>query len=173
VYSGASLAGFLRCGYSLEELEREMAVTKREWAEKFNQLKSTFVLISFLCFLIAGLVSILFTKTFIRSMRVLSDGVAKISKGNLKHRIQMEGVACTEFLHLSDSFNAMTDKLRLSYEQLEQYSRNLEQKVEERTKDLKLAQANLLRQAHEAGMAEMAVGILHSKNQHNPADKKN
>jgi C4-dicarboxylate-specific signal transduction histidine kinase len=52
--------------------------------------------------------------------------------------------------------------LDISHEQLEQYSRNLEHKVEERTRDLKMAQANLLHQAHEAGMAEMAVGILHN-----------
>ena len=56
----------------------------------------------------------------------------------------------------------MTEKLRSSYEQLEMYSRNLEQKVVERTRELREAQAELLQQAHEAGMAEMAVGILHN-----------
>ena len=162
VYSGAGLAGFLRCGYTLAGLDNEMKAVQQDWAEKMNQLRSSFIFIYILFFLIGGVVAILFTRVLVRSTRVLSTGVEKISKGDLRHRIHMQGIVCKEFTHLSDSFNDMTDKLRLSYEQLEQYSKNLEQKVEERTKDLRLAQANLLRQAHEAGMAEMAVGILHN-----------
>lgn len=65
-------------------------------------------------------------------------------------------------MDLSNAFNTMTGKLRSSYRQLDEYSKGLEQKVEERTKALKEAQAFLLQQAHEAGMAEMAVGILHN-----------
>ena len=162
VYSGASLAGFLRCGYSLTELENETKIARHEWTAKLNALKGSFMFISVLFFLVGGVIAFLFTRTFVHSMRILSDGVEKITKGDLRHRIHMDGIVCTEFTQLSDSFNSMTDKLRSSYEQLEQYSKNLEQKVEERTKDLKSAQANLLRQAHEAGMAEMAVGILHN-----------
>ena len=162
VYSGASLAGFLRCGYSFKKLNAEAASVRQEWAQKMNNLKISFVSITLFFFLIGALVSFFFTRTFIRSMNVLSDGVKKISKGDLTHRISMDGLSCQEFIHLSDSFNSMTGKLHTSYEQLEQHSRNLEFKVEERTRDLEMAQADLLRQAHEAGMAEMAVGILHN-----------
>lgn len=162
VYSGASLTGFLRCGYSFEKLDAEAASVKQEWSQKMLHLKLSFISITLFFFLVGALVSFLFTRTFIRSMNILSNGVKKISKGDLKHRISMDGLSCQEFVHLSDSFNTMTGKLHTSYEQLEQYSRNLEVKVEERTRDLKMAQANLLRQAHEAGMAEMAVGILHN-----------
>ncbi len=162
VYSGANLAGFLRCGYSLKKLDTDMVALRQEWTDKINSLKRTFIAITLFFFLVGALVSFLFTRTFIRSMRILSDGVQKISRGDLKHRIWMDGLSCQEFTHLSDSFNSMTEKLDTSHEQLEQYSRNLEHKVEERTRDLKMAQANLLHQAHEAGMAEMAVGILHN-----------
>jgi len=162
VYSGASLAGFLRCGYSLENLETEVASVRQEWSDKMIGLKVSFISITLFFFLVGVMVSFLFTRTFIRSMTVLSNGVKRISEGDLKHRISMSGLSCQEFIHLSDSFNSMTGKLQTSYEQLEQYSRTLELKVEERTKDLKMAQAELLRQAHEAGMAEMAVGILHN-----------
>ena len=162
VYSGGSLAGFLRCGYSLKRLDTEEEFIRQEWAEKIHSLRMSFSAITVLFFLVGAVVSFLFTRTFVRSMRVLSEGVGKISSGNLDYRIHLEGLVTREFIHLSDSFNSMTEKLRMSYEQLEQYSRNLEQKVEERTRELKTAQANLLRQAHEAGMAEMAVGILHN-----------
>jgi signal transduction histidine kinase len=162
VYSGGSLAGFLRCGYSLAEMDSEITTLRQEWAGKIDNLKFSFMAITILFFLVGAGVAFLFTQIFVRSMRVLSDGVGKISRGDLNHRIKLDGLATREFTHLSNSFNVMTEKLRTSYEQLEQYSRNLESKVEERTRDLQTAQANLLRQAHEAGMAEMAVGILHN-----------
>jgi C4-dicarboxylate-specific signal transduction histidine kinase len=162
VYSGATLAGFLRCGFFLKDLDTEMAAVRQEWADKIKEIKFTFVSITVFFFLVGMAISFLFTRTFVRSMRVLKGGVEKISRGDLKHRILMEGLVCQEFTHLSDSFNSMTEKLGISHEQLEQYSKNLEQKVLERTEDLKVAQTNLLQQAHEAGMAEMAVGILHN-----------
>jgi signal transduction histidine kinase len=56
----------------------------------------------------------------------------------------------------------MTGQLNVSRKLLDEYSKSLEEKVTERTRELKDAQANLMRQAHEAGMAEMAVGILHN-----------
>ena len=162
VYSGATLAGFLRCGFSLKDLDYEVTALRQEWADKMNSFKFSFVSITLFFFLVGLVVSFLFTRNFIRSMLVLRDGVEKISKGDLKHRILMDGLTCQEFTLLSDSFNSMTGKLRASYEQLEQHSKDLEHKVEERTDDLKMAQAKLLQQAHEAGMAEMAVGILHN-----------
>jgi methyl-accepting chemotaxis protein len=162
VYSGSALAGYLRCGYSLKEFDRSIVSLKNEWSDRMVRFRVSFMTITVFFFGLGVVTSFLFTRTFVRSIRELSAGVEKISKGNLKHRIGITGIVCSEFIHLSDSFNIMTDKLRTSYEQLEQYSRELEYKVEERTRDLKAAQANLLQRAHEAGMAEMAVGILHN-----------
>jgi signal transduction histidine kinase len=162
VYSGSALAGYLRCGYSLKEFDRSIVSLKNEWSDRMVRFRVSFMTITVFFFGLGVVTSFLFTRTFVRSIRELNAGVEKISKGNLKHRIGITGIVCSEFIHLSDSFNIMTDKLRTSYEQLEQYSRELEYKVEERTRDLKSAQANLLQRAHEAGMAEMAVGILHN-----------
>lgn len=162
VYSGGSLVGFLRYGVSLKGMIEETAQLKKDWAEQMQRLKMTLVTISAFFFLVGGLISLLFTRTFVHSVRVLNEGVARVANGNLEHVIQQRGLVCTEFTQLSESFNDMTEKLRLSHRQLEEYSKNLEQKVLERTRDLKMAQARLLKQAHEAGMAEMAVGILHN-----------
>ncbi|MCP4682272.1 MAG: GHKL domain-containing protein [Desulfobacterales bacterium] len=95
-------------------------------------------------------------------MQSLSQGVSRITNGDLDHLVQQKGLVYAEFMGLSDSFNTMTAKLKDSYQQLDEYSKSLEQKVMERTRALKNAQANLLQQAHEVGMAEMAVGILHN-----------
>lgn len=52
--------------------------------------------------------------------------------------------------------------LRVSRKELADYNKALEKKVDERTQELKQAQDIMIKQAHEAGMAEMAVGVLHN-----------
>ncbi len=162
IYSGARLWGVIRCGYSLEKLEKEIKVVQEEWQAKITQLEIYFVSMAGIFFSVGVVVAALFTRTFVRSVRVLQEGVGRVSEGDLEHMIEQRGLVCDEFMRLSKDFNEMTVKLRDSREQLSDYSRSLELKVEERTRDLRVAQRRLVEQAHEAGMAEMAVGILHN-----------
>jgi len=162
VYNGAQFSGVLRCGYSLKKLNGEILAAQQEWADKMQQFEIYLATITALFFSIGVLVAGLFTRSLVRSTRLLSDGVYCVSEGNLEHEIQQKGLVCDEFMRLSTAFNAMTVQLRTSYQQLDEYSRSLEQKVAERTRELEEAQAILMQQAHEAGMAEMAVGILHN-----------
>ncbi len=56
---------------------------------------------------------------------------------------------------LADNFN----KMRLT---IKEYTENLEKMVAERTRQLELAQQELVEKAHQAGMADIATGILHN-----------
>lgn len=162
IYSGAQLWGVLRFGYSLERLQHEMDVTERDWAAKLKNAKKYFLSITGLFFTIGLLIAGLFTRFFVNATQILTEGVNRVSEGDLDHAIAYKELACGEFVNLAKTFNDMTAKLKDSYRKLDEYSKSLEQKVEERTRELKTAQANLVQQAHEAGMAEMAVGILHN-----------
>ncbi len=162
IYSGAVLWGILRCGYSLSGLNDEIRAAKADWAGRMRQFTIYLVTITGLFFTLGVFIAALFTRTFVSSTLVLTKGVNLVSEGNLDHEILQEGMVCVEFIRLSEAFNTMTRRLRSSHRQLDEYSKSLEQKVAERTRELKDAQANLLQQAHEAGMAEMAVGILHN-----------
>lgn len=53
-------------------------------------------------------------------------------------------------------------ELAKSKKKIEEYNRTLEQKVEERTYELKNAQQQLIETAHRAGMAEIATGVVHN-----------
>lgn len=162
IYSGAKLFAVLRCGYSLERLSMEIRTAKQEWAQRSRQFKIYLTSITGIFFTIGMVIAALFTRAFVRSMEVVSTGVSRVARGDLDHQIQPAGLVCAELLRLSEAFNAMTAELKVSRRQLDEYSKSLEQKVAARTKELKDAQSNLLQQAHEAGMAEMAVGILHN-----------
>lgn len=68
----------------------------------------------------------------------------------------------SEIGRLARVFNAMTAALVKAHRTLMAYNRGLEEKVEERTKELKASQAIALENAHAAGMAEIATGVIHN-----------
>jgi len=162
IYNGAKLYGVLRCGFSLNKLSSEIQTAKTDWAVRTRQFKLSLASIAGILFTIGVVIAAIFTRLFVRSMQVVSTGVSRVAQGDLDHKIHSDRLVCAELLEFSKSFNAMTVQLKISREQLDEYSKSLEHKVAERTKELKDTQANLLQQAHEAGMAEMAVGILHN-----------
>lgn len=162
VHNGKELFGALRCGFSMKGLESEIEKTHMEWDNKMRQFRKMFISISGAFFFVGLVVTSLFSRFFIKSTMILSNSAGLVTEGNLDHEIARDKMFCREFVNFAEVFNNMTRRLKQSLKELDQYSRFLEQMVNERTKDLKDAQEELLRQAHEAGMAEMAVGVLHN-----------
>lgn len=162
LYNGSQLWGVLRLGFSLRSLNEQTQIAREEFALKLKQYTIYLITITAAFFSIGVIIAGYFTRVFVRSMKVLADGVNRVSDGDLDHMIDNRPIAILELNRFSETFNEMTWKLRESYKKLDEYSSSLEQKVIDRTRKLKEAQMNLLQQAHEAGMAEMAVGILHN-----------
>lgn len=162
IYSGSRLSGFLRCGFSLGPLEQEIEATRADWVVKTRNQKRHVATMVMLFFGVGVLVAAFFTRKLVRAINLLSQGVGRVADGDLEHEISPQGLLCGELVKLSLDVNTMTSRLKVSYQQLDEYSRSLEQKVATRTKQLEEAQERLMEQAHEAGMAEMAVGILHN-----------
>ncbi|WP_257461118.1 sensor histidine kinase [Archangium lipolyticum] len=67
-----------------------------------------------------------------------------------------------ELGQLARSFRSMADKVQQREEQLRQANEGLEQRVEERTRELKMVQGQLVQTARQAGMAEIATNVLHN-----------
>src|SRR3989339_45311 len=162
VYSGDELWGIIRCGYSLAPLEDEIARTKTEWLEQMSHV--TIYIVSVLAvFFLAGLTMVLATtRYFVRATRALHTGVQQVAAGDLYRGIAPQDMVCREFADLAGSFYRITQKLGLMRQQLDEYTYSLEKKVLERTQELQMAQDIMVRQAHEAGMAEIAIGVLHN-----------
>jgi signal transduction histidine kinase len=163
IYNATSFWGLIRCDYSLASTEREITLVKEDWTRQLGQMRRYFVFLLAGFLLIGLLVAILLTRSFVRATQVLHAGVRQVADGELDRVITLHGgIVCQEFAGLVDSFNTMTEKLRLTHQQLDDYSKSLEEKVEERTRALHEAQEIMVKQAHEAGLAEMAVGVLHN-----------
>ncbi|MBT8048868.1 MAG: HAMP domain-containing protein [Xanthomonadales bacterium] len=131
-----------------------------------SEIRSTTITIVILALgfviLAAILVSLLVQRAVYRPLADLKDGAARLAQGDLEKQIPVRSK--DEFGHLAESFNSMTDALRKSRVELEEWGHTLEQKVKDATHELQLAQAEAARGEKLASVGLLAAGIAHELN---------
>jgi two-component system, NtrC family, sensor kinase len=95
-------------------------------------------------------------------LRDLENGAQRLAAGDLDQQIPVRST--DEFGKLATSFNRMTDALRNSRAQLRDWAHTLEQKVENRTQELRRAQAETMRGEKLASVGLLASGVAHELN---------
>ncbi len=116
-----------------------------------------------IAFLIFGLIlSYYMTKIIISPLEKLIKGAEELSEGNLSHRVEL--TKYNEINHLVKTYNQMAQNLQSLYN-------NLEKKVQERTKELKLAyeelentQIMIVHSEKMRALGELVAGITHEIN---------
>lgn len=159
---------------ALQELFRagtaHIGVRVDEARRKFGMWGMFFVL-----FLLLGTTGFVFVR-LTRPIKGFIRDIAIISRGNLEHRVL--SATENELGDLAAAFNDMTSELKRSRDQIEEYSRNLERKVEARTAELassnseladairKLqdAQSRLVHSEKMASLGQLVAGIAHEIN---------
>jgi two-component system NtrC family sensor kinase len=112
--------------------------------------------------LAAVLVGLLVQRVVYRPLNDLSDGAARLAGGDLEQKIPVR--SDDELGQLAESFNSMTAALRKSRAELQEWGHTLEQKVEEATHELHIAQAEAARGEKLASVGLLAAGIAHELN---------
>jgi two-component system NtrC family sensor kinase len=95
-------------------------------------------------------------------LRDLEEGARRLAADSLEEQIPVR--RDDEFGRLAASFNAMTAALRRSQGELRGWAHTLEERVDERTRALSLAQAETLRGEKLASVGLLAAGIAHELN---------
>ena len=95
-------------------------------------------------------------------LRDLETGARQVAAGDLEAPIPVR--SGDEFGQLAASFNSMTAALRNSRSELREWGRLLEEKVGERTEELRRAQAETVRGEKLASVGLLASGIAHELN---------
>ena len=148
--AGDQSFGRLDLLYSLAELRRAETVTRRLF---YGLVGSTFVLLLFL-------LNLLLSRIVIRPVQAVSEAMTDASKGRLDRRLPVN--SRDEIGTMALAFNAMAGDLEASKREVEDYSRNLEIKVAERTRRLRESEEQLraLKNHLETVLAHVATGVV-------------
>jgi two-component system NtrC family sensor kinase len=98
----------------------------------------------------------------VRPVRELVEGTQRVAQGDLSHRIPVRTV--DEVGVLAVSFNRMTEALGKAHAELDALVATLEQRVEERTHELREAQAQLVQTEKLASLGKLSASIAHEIN---------
>lgn len=131
--------GVLRLIYTLSLLEREIEVSRNQIQKEINIMIYRSIMTSLgilgMCLIIVFFLSARISKPLIQ----LAESARKLSKGDFAVSSDIHTRSRDEVGVLGASFIEMSKDLRDSYKKLEDYSKKLEEKVAERTGDLKKA----------------------------------
>lgn len=84
---------------------------------------------------VALFMGIYYARRIAKPIEVLYEGAEIIEKGDLEHRIEVK--TGDELEELAEEFNRMSESLKRSKEELEEWGKTLEQKVGERTEEIR------------------------------------
>ncbi|MFZ0292228.1 MAG: ATP-binding protein [Candidatus Sulfotelmatobacter sp.] len=97
-----------------------------------------------------------------KPINALTEGTERLSQGELGYQIEVRSQ--DEVGDLAHSFNDMSLQLRAANEQLMAWARTLEDRVEEKTKELRSAHDHVLHVEKMASLGKMAAVVAHEVN---------
>ncbi|SKB12394.1 putative Sensor protein [Planktothrix sp. PCC 11201] len=111
-----------------------IAIPENDFMEEINASKQTTILLCFLALFLAIISGIVTSAWITKPIQNLGIAAREIADSNFDQTINTSAIE--EVNALATAFNLMSQKLKQFYEQLEDYSHSLEQKVAERTQEL-------------------------------------
>ena len=139
-----------------------VGMLERPYIDLRNRVIATFYGIAGLFVLLAvGLLAAIAGR-ITRPLGIMVEAADRVAKGDLSGRLDIE--ERDEVGQLAQAFNRMTEDLRTAHHDLTQWGRTLERRVEERTRQLREAQDQLVQSEKLASLGKMAAGVAHEIN---------
>jgi two-component system NtrC family sensor kinase len=139
-----------------------VGMLEKPYKDLRNNVMLTFTGIAGLCAISLLVILFFITSSITKPLRGMVLATKKIAQGDLNHKVEMD--FRDEVGQLAQSFNRMTENLKIANENLIQWGKTLEKRVEERTKELREMQDYLLQSEKLASLGKMAAGVAHEIN---------
>ncbi len=119
--------------------------------------------------LFAVLVALVVASSLSRPVELLRDAVLEVAEGRFGASPQIRrndeiGDLARAFDHMSERLRANRREIGAQQERIEAFNRELQQRVDERTRELEEAQHELVRTGQLAAVAELGAGLAHELN---------
>ncbi|MCX7240137.1 MAG: ATP-binding protein [Burkholderiales bacterium] len=147
-----AVLGIVDIAYSLEDVDKEL------------QLHSTYLALVSIggVLLVAVCIGLLMQRLIYLPLKDLETGAKRIALGDLEHNIPVR--SDDDFGHVAGSFNHMTVALKNAMSETQELVHTLEAKVQEKTHELQVAQAEVAQGEKLAAIGLLASGIAHELN---------
>jgi two-component system NtrC family sensor kinase len=150
--AGNQVLGVLDADLSLGPVDRSLAARQRQLA-----------LVTGLSILAVSLISVVLIWMMVRKpVRALTEGTRHVAEGDLDYTIKV--TSTDEIGSLAASFNRMTVQLKKAQQEILEWTRTLEERVQQKTSELERAYRHLVQAEKMVSLGKLAAVVAHEIN---------
>lgn len=141
----------------------DVQMTMAPFDEAINRARQQLGTTTILLIMTAGVIVAIFIRRLIHEpVERLHEGTQRIAAGDLHTTIDVSGQH--DLAQLAGAFNGMVKDLRGAREELGEWSRTLERRVEEKTQELRQAQRRMTQVETMASLGKLSATVAHELN---------